>query len=125
VPVEGTITLDGKPLRAADLMFVPQGDTQGQGGVAQTDKEGKFTLLSQDRKHNGAPVGSYRVIINKLVRPDGTDFVPDPKAGPMDTGGFRELLPAAYSDIGLTQLEAAVPEGGAKNLEFKLSSKLK
>jgi len=124
-PVEGTVTLDGKPLGAADLMFVPQGETQGQGGVAQTDKEGKFALLSQDRKHKGAPVGSYRVIINKLIKPDGTDFVPDPTAGPMDTGGFRELLPAAYSDMGKTQLEATVPEGGAKNLEFKLSSKLK
>jgi hypothetical protein len=125
VPVEGTITFDGKPLGAADLMFVPQADTQGQGGVAQTDKEGKFALLSQDRKHKGAPVGSYRVIINKLVKPDGSDFVPDPNAGPMDTGGFRELLPAAYSDMGQTQLEATVPAAGAKNLEFKLSSKLK
>ena len=125
VPVEGAVTLDGKPLGAADLMFVPQGDTQGQGGVAQTDKDGKFALLSQDRKHKGAPVGSYRVIINKLVKPDGTDFVPDPNSGPMDTGGFRELLPAAYSDMGQTQLVATVPEGGAKNLEFKLRSKLK
>ena len=125
VPVEGTITLDGKPLGKADLMFVPDGDTRGQGGVAQTDQEGKFTLLSQDRKHKGAPVGTYRVIINKLVKPDGSDYVPDPNAGPMDTGGFRELLPAAYSDMGQTQLTATVPEAGVKDVEFKLSSKLK
>jgi hypothetical protein len=125
VPVEGTITLDGKPLAAADLMFVPQGNTVGQGGVGHTDQDGKFALRSQDRKQLGAPVGSYRVIINKLVKPDGTDYVPDPQAGPFDTGGFRELLPAAYSDMGQTQLEATVGEKGEKNLEFKLQSKAK
>ena len=125
VPVEGTVTLDGKPLSKADLMFVPEGDTKGQGGVAQTDMDGRFALLSQDRQHQGAPTGNYRVIINKLVKPDGTDYVPDPNAGPMDQGGFRELLPLAYSDMGQTLLTATVPEGGASNLEFKLNSKLK
>jgi hypothetical protein len=106
-------------------MFVPQGDTKGQGGVARTDTSGTFELLSQDRKHKGAPIGNYRVIINKLVKPDGTDYVPDPNAGPMDTGGFKELLPPAYSDMGQAKLEANVPAGGSKNLELKLSSKQK
>jgi hypothetical protein len=125
VPVEGVITLDDKPLGAADIMFVPQGDTKGQGGVARTGADGKFQLLSQDRKFKGAPVGEYRVIINKLVKPDGTDYIPDPNAGPMDTGGFKELLPAAYSDMGQTKLQANVPDSGTTNLEFKLNSKLK
>jgi len=123
VPVEGIITLDGKPLGAADIMFVPRGETKGQGGVAHTDAGGKFELLSQDRKFKGAPVGDYRVVINKLVKPDGSDYVPDPNAGPMDTGGFKELLPVVYSDMGQTKLETIVPEGGTKNLEFKLQSK--
>jgi hypothetical protein len=125
VPVEGIITLDGKPLGAADIMFVPQGDTKGQGGVARTGVDGKFQLLSQDRKFKGAPAGDYRVIFNKLVKPDGTDYVPDPNAGPMDTGGFKELLPRAYSESGPTNLQVNVPESGATNLEFKLNSKLK
>jgi hypothetical protein len=124
-PVTGTITLDGKPLGAADLIFVPQGDTQGQSGVARTDADGKYELLTPDRKHKGVAVGSYRVVINKLVKPDGTDYVPDPNAGPIDTGGFKELLPKPYSDMGESTLEANVPEGGTKNLDFKLSSKKK
>jgi hypothetical protein len=123
VPVEGVITLDGKPLSGADIMFVPQGETKGQGGVARSDASGKFQLLSQDRKLKGAPVGDYRVVMNKLVKPDGSDFVPDPNSGPMDTGGFKELLPPAYSDMGQTQLQAIVSDGGATNLEFKLNSK--
>ena len=123
VAVEGTVTLDGKALGKADLMFVPQGETKGQGGVAQTNQDGRYALVSQDRKHTGAPVGEYRVIINKMVKPDGTDFVPDPNAGPMDTGGFRDLLPAAYSDMGQTTLTATVPAGGAKSIDFSLKSK--
>ena len=123
VPTSGTITLDGKPLAAADLIFVPQGDTKGQSGVARTDAEGKYELMTADRKHKGVAVGSYRVVINKLVKPDGSDYVPDPNAGPFDAGGFKELLPAAYSDMGETTLDANVPDGGSKTLDFKLSSK--
>lgn len=125
VPVEGTVTLDGKPLGAADIALVPVGQTMGQGGNGRTDAAGKFALQSFDRKHTGAPAGSYRVVINKLVKPDGTDYAPDPNAGPIDTGGFRELLPAAYSDMGESQLTADVPAAGTKNLDFKLRSKLR
>jgi hypothetical protein len=117
------ITLDGKPLPAADIMFVPQGETKGQGAVGRTDAAGKFELQSQDRKHKGAPVGDYQVVISKLVKPDGSDYVPDPNAGPMDTGGFKELLPARYSDQNQANLQATVPDGGTKTLEFKLNSK--
>jgi len=122
-PVSGTITLDGKPLAAADLIFVPQGDTKGQSGVARTDADGKYELMTPDRKHKGVAAGSFRVVINKLVKPDGSDYVPDPNAGPIDTGGFKELLPAVYSDMGQAELEANVPEGGATSLDFKLNSK--
>jgi hypothetical protein len=125
VPVAGVVTLDGKPLTAADIMFVPQGETKGQGGVGRTDAAGAFELFTQDRQQKGAPVGSYRVIINKMVTPDGKDYVPDPNVGPIDTGGFKEVLPTAYSDMGLTKLEVNIPEGGTKDLSFKLNSKQK
>ncbi len=125
VPAEGTVTLDGKPLPAAEVLFEPRGQTRGQAVFGRTDASGKFALASPDGKRKGAAVGSYRVLINKLVKPDGSDFVPDPNQGPMDTGGFRELLPPAYSDLGQSQLSAEVPDGGTKALEFKLSSKAK
>lgn len=127
VPVQGAVTLDGKPLSAADVMFIPQGDTKGQGGVGRTDESGKFEILSFDRKHKGAPVGNYRVIVSKLVKPDGTDYIPDPNAGPFDTGGFKELLPAAYrdSDTAQSRLAADVPDSGTTTIELKLSSKVR
>ena len=123
VPVEGVVTLDDKPLVNANVMLMPRGETRGQAVFAKTDANGKFAASSPDGKLKGATVGSYQVVINKLVKPDGSDFVPDPNAGPEDTGGFRELLPAGYSDQAQSTLAAEVPEAGAKSLEFKLKSK--
>ena len=126
VPVEGTITLDGKPLAGANVMLVPRGETRGDKAFyGKTDAAGKFVAASTDGKRKGAAVGNYQVVINKLVKPDGSDFIPDPNAGPEDTGGFREVLPAVYSDTAKSMLVADVPDGGTKSLEFKLNSKQK
>jgi len=126
VPVEGLVTLDGKPLAGANVMLVPRGETRGDKAFyAKTDSAGKFIAASADGKQKGAAVGNYQVVLNKLVKPDGSDFVPDPNSGPEDTGGFRELLPPAYSDASKSTLTADVPDGGTKNLEFKLNSKQK
>jgi hypothetical protein len=126
VPAEGVVLLDGKPLAKANVRLIPRGETKGDRAIyATTDSAGKFAAASPDGKRKGAAVGSYQVVINKLVKPDGSDFVPDPNAGPEDTGGWRELVPSAYSDDSRSELAAEVPAGGIKTLEFKLSSKKK
>jgi hypothetical protein len=125
VPVEGVVTLDGKPLGGAQVMLEPRGETRGQAAFGKTDAAGKFVVTTPDGKRKGAAVGNYHVVINKLVKPDGSDFVPDPNSGPDDTGGYRELLPRAYSDQAESQLTADVPDGGTKELQFNLKSKPK
>src|SRR5207247_148223 len=126
VPVEGVVTLDGKPLAGANIMLQPRGETRGdRASFGKTDASGKFVITSADGKHKGAAVGNYQVVIGKLIKPDGSDFIPDPNSGPEDTGGFRQLLPAAYSDEAKSVLTAEVPDGGTKSLEFKLNSKQK
>jgi len=124
VPVEGVVTLDDKPLSGAVLLFQPQGNTAGQGGTARTDAAGKFALTSFDLKDKGAAAGTYRVTISKKVKPDGSDFQPSPDEDPM-LAAYKEVLPPQYTDDAQTTLSADVPAEGAKNLEFKLSSKLK
>ena len=123
--VEGVVLLDGQPLANANVQLIPQGENRGQTGFGKTDAAGKFVAASADGKRKGAAVGNYQVVINKLVKPDGSDFIPDPNAGPEDTGGFREVLPAVYSDTAKSMLAADVPDGGTKSLEFKLNSKQK
>lgn len=120
VPAEGIVTLDGRPLANADVMFIPQGETAGQALFGRTDAQGRFHVGTPDGKRRGAAVGRYKVTIQKLVKPDGSDFIPDPNAGPMDTGGFRELLPPRYASEAETQLEAEVPPGGSRELRFDL-----
>jgi hypothetical protein len=119
VPVQGTVTLDDQPLSGADVLLIPVGETLGQGGIGRTDKAGQFELTTPDRKRKGAVKGSYRVVINKLVNPDGTEFLPAEGVDPM-TAAFSETLPPIYSSMEQSQLTAQVPPGGAK-LEFKLT----
>jgi hypothetical protein len=67
VSVTGTVTLDGKPLEGAIVAFLPDVDAKAKykrpsSGI--TDASGKFTLGTYD-KTDGAPVGKYKVGIQK------------------------------------------------------------
>lgn len=111
VPVEGTITLDGKPLANASVMF--------GGGVAmgETDASGHYELMSQGTK-KGVPVGEYKVVVEKWVMPDGTAYKNAEGVNPMDAGAKQEI-PAKYSNMDSTELKATVPAGGGK-VDFEL-----
>ena len=74
VPVEGQVTLDGEPLANAAVSFLPVGNTAGRGAAALTDDQGIYHLQEQDGTP-GVATGSYQVVISKLVKPDGTDFI--------------------------------------------------
>lgn len=55
--VEGTVTMDGKPLSSAVITFLPE---QGRPAVANTDSEGYYELMyTADTK--GATVGPNEV----------------------------------------------------------------
>jgi len=105
--ITGVVTLDGEPLSGADVLLIPQGATQGQGGAGRTDTSGQFSLKSPDGKFEGVVQGNYRVVINKLVTPDGADFVATPDIDPM-TAAYREILPPIYSDSVQTTLTAQI-----------------
>lgn len=109
VPVDGTITQDGQPLAKVRVSFIPTGDTRGQGAMGSTDDQGHYSLATQHGE--GAPVGQYKVVLSKLVMPDGSDYEPQPDEGPMDSPA-REVLPPRYSNPEVSELTAAVPEGG-------------
>jgi len=119
VPVTGTVTLDGKPLAGATVSFVPDGSTQGAGSYGVTTADGKYELQGT-QGGVGAAVGHYRVIITKLVMPDGS---PIPADTPSATDiGAKDLLPAIYSSYDVGTLTAEVPaQGGA--IDFALKSK--
>jgi hypothetical protein len=120
VPVTGTVKLDGKPVSGAFVTFIPTQGTIGTGSTGITDAEGKYELATM-HDGTGAPVGSYQVVISKLVRLDGTDFPAGEEFDAMGTP-HKNLFPPQYSDQSQTTLKANVPEGG-KAIDIDLKSK--
>lgn len=76
-PVEGTLTLDGKPLPFKSLTLHPTDGVAGHGAAGFSDAEGKFYLQAivpgAVRDYRGCPPGRYRVVISEPLIPiDGS-----------------------------------------------------
>lgn len=118
-PVQGTVTLDGKPLVGATVTFLPTRPQQ-HGAVGTTDAEGKYTLFVGDNA--GAQPGSYKVFIQHYTKRDGTPIEITPDTDMETIGDVKQSLPARYSDPERTELTVDVPEDGTENADFQLSS---
>lgn len=113
-PVKGTITLDGKPLANADIIFIPTaGGVESSG---HSNAEGQYELSI--RNQSGAVAGNHRVAISKRVREDGSEFPQDRS----NMGVGKEILPMKYTSQSLTELTAKVDEG-ENEIDFALKSK--
>lgn len=119
-PVAGTVTLDGKPLSGATVVFVPTGSTHGTGANGRTDQAGRYELAKRSGE-KGSPTGEYRVVITKLVMPDGSDFPVDSAVAPINSSA-KQILPVKYSMAGKTVLRAKVGDS-ANVIDFPLSTK--
>ena len=107
VPVEGRVTLNGKPVKQMLVNFQPVGKTYGTGANGMTDDDGKFSMMDS-RGGTGAHVGEYKVSfyppLNRRVEGDpSTDVIDD---------GSKSGLPRIYLDGEKTPLRVTVPEGG-------------
>ncbi len=67
VPVEGTVTKDGRPLGNVQVIFLadPDAGTQGPRATGTTDLAGRYRLRT-DNGDDGAVVGKHRVILLDL-----------------------------------------------------------
>ena len=118
-PVSGVVTLDGKPLANAGVMFLPRGDTRGNACVGLTDKDGKYVLKPERGGGQGAPEGQFAVTISKMKDPPKGAGAGQPAAAETD---LDETLSPKYWDSAQTILSAQVPQGGA-TVDFPLKSK--
>ncbi len=113
-PVSGTITFDGKPLKAGHVILhlAGTGGSVSQGTPSGIIKEGKYEILTGER--SGASAGSYKVVVKATNYSGG--------APPM--GGtavpIRSLIDVMYSNPSQTPLAMKVvpdPEEGAYDFE--------
>lgn len=117
-PTSGTLLLDEMPLANASVFYSPVGDTPGNGGGGMSDANGKYTV--QGARGSGLPPGDYRVVVSRLLRPDGT--LPDPNVPPIESDA-SETLPAVYTAPETTPLEVKVTQSPVPH-EFRLQSKV-
>jgi hypothetical protein len=109
--VEGVVTLDGTPLPAAYILFIPtQSEIKGPFN-GKTDDQGRYSLGPIGDEGGGVPVGTYRVSITTAHSEDaGMEGVKLPP----------ERVPRQYRD-GSMQFD--VPQGGTTAANFDLKSR--
>jgi hypothetical protein len=109
-PVQGKVLLHGKPLAHAFVVFHPV-ERSGPGDLrprAQAENDGTFFLSTYDSE-DGAPLGEYRVTVEKFKPP--TDA---------DNGPPVNLLPARFARPDTSRLTARVHEGSNDLPPFEL-----
>ena len=62
--VQGTVTMGGKPLDKIMVEFWPV--SEGPRSFATTDADGRFKLMTDDGKRDGASVGSHKVVLKDV-----------------------------------------------------------
>ncbi|WP_417388055.1 carboxypeptidase-like regulatory domain-containing protein [Gimesia sp.] len=132
--VTGVVTMDGKPLANAIVVFTPE---EGNPSTAQTDETGKYELAHRGNAMGAIP-GRHKVRITTGQPPapeidpdaDMSDLDPEAEAG-FEEVGFEEMdsskgktkkdpIPAKYNSD--TTLTAEVKQG-ENTIDFKLESK--
>jgi len=130
VPVEGTVTLDGKSLGYKKVTFISAKGTTGNDAWGFTNAEGIYSLSTMvsgtiNFEGQGCAPGHYRVVITELMFPP-----PEADLGPSH-GGEKEsdespiaigppvsstkiTFPAMYTSSKTTPLLLEVPEVGGK-----------
>lgn len=67
-PVTGTVTLDGKPVEGATVVFVPKEKGKGRAATGVTDSNGKYSL-GTFASGDGVIPGQYLVKVTKYRPP--------------------------------------------------------
>lgn len=115
VPVSGKITIDGKPLANASIVFMPA-DPKEEEGLEKvnrphgtTNEAGEYEL-EWNENAAGAPPGQYKVIV-MAVKPMADE----------DGEGMVWLIPQKYGNPRTSGLSATVKDDGDSDLNFDLA----
>jgi hypothetical protein len=137
VPVSGTVTLDGQPVKNATVYFYAVGDERdGRPAYGATNENGEFKLSTMGN-NDGALPRKYKVVITQYVPSNPNlkmpDF-PDTQEGRDAKSDFiyrnyeakgiapiKNALPEVYGDQNSTPLECEVK--GKMTVKFELTSR--
>jgi hypothetical protein len=106
--VEGTVKVNGKGVEKVRVEFWPEG--QGPRSAGETDKDGRFTLKTDDGTRAGAVIGKHRVVLRD------TGILGDKFLGrageTVDMAkGKKPRVNSKFSDVNSTPLNRNVTSG--------------
>jgi len=113
--VNGTVTLDGRPLTGVEIIFSP--DEGGGSSAGVTDDQGNFSLEYSGGGRIGAVVGSHTI----AFRDDSEEF--DANGEPLPGGGPGGMgsIPEKYVE-GMSTIKREVAPG-EQSIILELTSK--
>jgi len=131
--VEGTVTLDGKPLDNVEVVFLPDAEkgNHGASSSAYTAATGHYRLHCEKADKNGAVLGLHRVCVNDItavaapadqlaILQAAAEGKPTLPQLPLKSKPSR--VPLAYSDASQTPLRNVEVKLGPQTLEFDVKS---
>ena len=112
IPVYGQVTGNGSPVVGAAVTFIPD-ENKGAVAHAVTDEAGLFDLHTPIsgatlEQMQGAIPGKYKVIVSRILMPDGSPIAPDTTEADAMAIGAEETVPLQFSDPERTKLAIVV-----------------
>ncbi len=106
IPITGQVTLDGKPVAGAAVMFLPSAG--GPVATGTTNEAGAFALTTAGR--DGAPAGQYTVTVTLQKVTGVAADEEEGGAGLADPNGIHTewIVPERYSNPEKSGLKAEV-----------------
>lgn len=117
-PVTGNLTMSGKPVEKAVVIFVGAGGSTARG---TTDASGNFRLTTFE-PNDGAVAGPQQVSVVKEVAAYDPNTLKIGEAPPPSTSD-KNALPKSYGNPQTSGLTATVSENGPNKFEFALTDK--
>lgn len=108
--VSGKLTLDGKPVENATIMFHPIED--GRSSTATSDADGNYELEYMPGTP-GAKIGQHEVVVTTFVEESGTD------EGDEKVPGREEIIPEKYQPQSELKVEV---KAGDNTINLDLTS---
>jgi hypothetical protein len=104
-PVHGKVFFETKPAKGARVVFHPVGEPDPRAVLpqAEVDEDGSF-VVSTYKAADGAPAGSYTLVVTLL-----------------QNGGPVNLLPERYADPAVSDLKATIEEKDNELEPFNLT----
>ncbi|MGE3638212.1 MAG: hypothetical protein AB7G28_06605 [Pirellulales bacterium] len=108
-PVQGLVTVDGKPVAGAQVLFVSSNHRPAAG---ETDAEGRY-VLSTFETGDGASIGTYAVTVTArpTIRVSAAGSVGPPTGRQAVQHGAKSPVPLKYSDAANPLISVEVKPG--------------